>query len=171
MAPRSQNWFTKFVNSPWWKVFTFVMATIYAVAIFILVNNQIPDQIKDLVKNINETHSNVACLTDNLKDKIEGGQDVSVGISSRASDGQAILLKNSNLHYVEGQSIVLHNPGSNFKPRIKLLITAVEEPTTTAEREGKIQIYINTRAVSMLDYNPKHGTKKLKIMELQNGTK
>jgi len=173
MAARNinQNKFKAFFNGTTWKVLAFGIPTVISAATFYVVYNKIPDEIATLIKNINETHTNVENIACNLKDKIEGGQDISVGISSRATDGQAILLKNSGLSYVEGQSIVLHNQGSTYKPRIKLLITAIEEPSTLAEKEGKIQMYINKNAVSMLDYNPKNGTKKLKIMEFKNGSK
>lgn len=170
MPPR-QNRVNNFLNSTPWKIIAFAVPTILSIITLYLVHSTIPDEIKKTVKNINETHDDIQQIMCSLHDKIESGQDITVGISKRATDGQAILLKNSGLPYAEGQSIVLHNPGSNYKPRIKLLITAVEDPTTPIEKSGKIQMYINKNAVAMLNYSTKEGSKKLKIFEFKNGNK
>lgn len=67
--------------------------------------------------------------------------------------------------YKDGDSVVLYNEGSNYRPRIKVLITKVIEPHTNIEQQNKIQLYINKKAVSMLAYKPVEGQKKLKIMK------
>ncbi|MFA5215885.1 hypothetical protein [Sulfuricurvum sp.] len=170
MAPRAtNNGFTKFFNSITWKIVAFLIPSTISIATFILVYLKLPDEIATFVKNTNETHDNVSAIACTLKDKIAGGQDINVGVSKRAIDGQAILLTNSDLPYIQGQSIILYNPGSNYKPRVKLLISVVEEPSTPAEEDGKIQMYINKKTVSMMDYNFHEGSKKLKIMAYENG--
>lgn len=171
MPPPRQSRLNKFLNSTTWKIAVMVVPVLISLVTLYVVYSKIPDQVKTTVKNINETHDNVKIIMCSLQDKIESGQDVTTGISKRATDGQAILLKNSGLNFEEGQSIVLYNPGSNYKPRIKLLIAAVEEPTTPIERSGKIQMYINKNAVAMLNYSTKEGSKKLKIFEFKNGNK
>lgn len=170
MPPRATNsGFAKFFNSITWKILAFLIPSAISVATFILVYYKLPDEIATFVKNSNETHEKVSAIACTLKDKIAGGQDINVGVSKRAIDGQAILLTNSDLPYIQGQSIVLYNPGSNYKPRVKLLIAAIEEPSTAAEKDGKIQMYINKKTVSMMDYSFREGSKKLKIMEYENG--
>lgn len=171
MAAPRQSKINKFLNSTAWKIIAFSVPTIISLVTLYVVHSTLPEQIKKTIKNINETHDDVQKIVCSLQDKIETGQDVTVGISKRAADGQAILLKNSGLHFEEGQSIVLYNPGSNYKPRIKLLIAGVEEPTTPIERSGKIQMYINKNAVAMLNYRTSEGSKKLKIFEFKNANK
>ena len=160
-----------FFNSILWKILAFSIPTLISAITLFVAYYKLPEQIEAVVKNINETHANVNELTCNLKDKLVGGQDVGVAISSRAPNGQAIVLTNSKLSYKEGQFITLHNPGSTFKPRIKLLISSIEEPNTQPEKDGKVQIYINKNAASMLDYKAKLGFKRLKILEFVDSNK
>lgn len=152
-----------FFKKYWWEV----IKGITAIITMFMIYYGFPEKTKQLVTQVEETHTYVKNLSDELKDNLEDGQTVMVGVSKLAYDNQAILLSNSQLAYKYGESVILHNPGSNFKPRIKILISNIVDPKTPSECEGKVQIYINKKAASMLDFDPKDGTKKLKIMKLE----
>ncbi len=169
MAPRSTNKFDSFLNSPKWKLFTFITWIIVSGITLYILYNGFPEKTKALVNKIEATHKYVEKLSCNLEEKIEGGQDVSVGISSKVNDHQVILLSNSKLNLIVGDSVILHNQGSGYDPKITLLVSAIEEPTTPFEYEGKVHMYINKNAVKMLDFDPRVGTKKLKMKKVNNG--
>ncbi|MFH0710165.1 MAG: hypothetical protein V2A75_08165 [Pseudomonadota bacterium] len=152
-----------FLKNNWWEI----LKGITAVVTIAMVYFGFPEKTKQLITQVEETHAYVKNLSDELKDNIEDGQTVMVGVSSEAYDNQAILLSNCQLTFKYGESIILRNPASNFQPRIKLLISNIVDPKTPAECGGKIQLYINKKAAAMLDFNSKDGTKKLKIMKLE----
>lgn len=155
-----------FFNSITWQIIKAAFWLIGTGLTIFIVWKGFPEKTEKLITQVGETHTYVEKIAKNLEDNIEGGQDVWVGISSGANDYQAILLSNSKLPFNEGDSIVLYNEGSNFKPRIKLLVAKVVEARADIEKQNKIQIYINKKAVAMLDYNPIEGQKKLKVLSL-----
>ncbi|MFZ2891179.1 hypothetical protein [Sulfuricurvum sp.] len=156
-----------FFKQYWWEIIKGIVAAITIAMVYF----GFPERTEKLIKQVEETHTYVKGLSESLKDNIEGGQDVSVGISKNVSDRQIILISNCKLNFKVGDSIVLHNHTSDYKPKITLLIASIEDPSTPFEYDGKVQMYINKNAVKMLDYDPKVGTKKLKIMQLESEKK
>lgn len=163
--------FSTFFNNPWWQTFKALIWVIGTTITIFMVYKGFPEKTEQLITQVHETHTYVKNLSDELKDNLNGGQPVVIGISKEVNDYQAIMLSNSKLPYKEGDSIVLLNDGSNYKPRIKLLISSIINPTTQFEYDGKLQLYINKNAVAMLDFSPKIGTKKLKIMKFDDKKK
>ena len=161
--------FDAFLNSPKWKLFTFIVWIIVSSVTLYILYNGFPEKTKALVEKIESTHTYVQKLSCNLEENIEGGQDVTVGISSKVNDHQVILLSNSKLNLIVGNKIVLNNQGSGYDPKITLLVSAIEEPKLPFEYEAKVHMYINKNAVKMLDFDPKTGTKKLKMKIVENG--
>ncbi len=161
---------TNFFNSVAWQIIKATFWLIGTGLTIFIVWKGFPEKTEKLIGQVEDTHMYVQKIAYNynLEDNIKGGQDIWVGVSREANDYQAILLTNCSMPYKEGDSVILYNEGSNYKPRIKVLIAKVIEPNSAIEQQNKIQLYINKKAVAMLDYKPIEGQKKLKIMKFKD---
>lgn len=133
----------------------------------LIIYNNFPEEAKQIIKYIKETHSDVKQLSGHLEAKIEGGEDIRVGISAGLTPNQAILYSDSKFKYNEGDSVVLSNPTSNFKPQIKVMIAETKEVPSGQTKD--VDIFIHPTAAAMLDFNKRLGIKKLKIKAYKNG--
>lgn len=171
MAPpkKKPNWLFDFVKHPAVIIIAFfVQSIITGIAIYISWKG-FPEQIEQLVLKIEKTHDLVTELSSNLKDDINGGRDIVVGISKEAPKGQAVLVTNGKFPYTQGQKVVLFDQGSLYQTRIVLMVAEVR--LSEIEHVGNAEIFINKEAAEKLDLLPSVGVKKFKIMSFEESEK